>query len=594
VNSFSAAKCLAERCLLEGSLLRYPPSELACAVAYLTRQLHLLCAPRSAAEVGAEAAWTAELQGYTGRSEEQLLPCARDVQVLLQRELFASTRHYAHQLLAGSDCSFESLLRTLSGLAGNNARSGLSLQPFSLYHQAGRISADLQAYHDALPLVLLELERRLLKELGLAPLPTPAPTPAASQTHAVALQLDHSGDKDRAVRLFPASPAAVTATASVIQHSGGSQQSRVQAAPQSLAQLGGLRMHVFETFGKAYLSSHSAAATTGATQEGSSEEVCAAAAALSQLSASWAPSQHDNRCISDFDLCRLSSQGSLPSRCFEPAALHGDSLSCHSLPFLPGGLLLGRDQLTALTSVASQAEFPPLVGQPPLPPRKGLSMSNPAAGAVHQDQAHSETAWYEGAGCYSTDDFASAPGVPSRPGCGSMSHHGASTQDSYSLPFVPTLAVLPVQQQDPSALALDAGALPPRRRFSALAAPPSTVKRARAEAVNTNLALAGEDLLTPLNALKKADSNPQAAPAPPVFPAAPAVPGLTLRVPPLLQAKYQLPPPSGTTDAAAAGGEALLTHALKHAWRLPALPVGEVVRQRYRAHYHKLMPCHPY
>jgi hypothetical protein len=586
VNSFSAAKCLAERCLLEGSLLRYPPSELACAVAYLTRQLHLLCAPRSSAEVGAEAAWTAELQGYTGRSEAQLLPCARDVQALLQRELFASTRHYAHQLLAGSDCSFESLLRTLAGLAGNNARSGLSLQPFSLYHQAGRISADLQAYHDALPLVLLELERRLLKELGLTPLPTPAPTPAPSQAQAVVPQLAQNGAADRAVRLFPASPAA---TASVTQHSGSSQQSRAQAASQ-----GGLRMHVFETFGKGYLSSHSAAATTGATQEGSSEEVCAAAAALSQLSASWAPSQYDNRCFSDFDLCRLSSQGSLPSRCFEPAALYNDSLSCHSLPFLPGGLLLGRDQLTALTSVASQAEFPPLVGQPPLPPRKGLSMSNPAVGAVHQDQAHSETAWYEDAGCYSTDDFASAPGVPSRPGCASVPHNGASTQDGSSLPFVPTLAVLPVQQQDPNALALDAGALPPRRRFSALAAPPSSVKRPRAEAVNANLALAGEDLLTPLNAVKKADNSPQAAPAPPVFSAAPAVPGLTLRVPPLLQAKYQLPPPSGATDPAAAGGDALLTHALKHAWRLPALPVGEVVRQRYRAHYHKLMPCHPY
>jgi hypothetical protein len=95
----------------------------------------------------------------------QLSACIDAVLDVLQLEQAHRARMYANKLLHGrEDGSFAALIMLLVDLRGNNARLAADAAPFSFDNLAGRISQELQDYHDVLPLILLHWEGRVLRE----------------------------------------------------------------------------------------------------------------------------------------------------------------------------------------------------------------------------------------------------------------------------------------------------------------------------------------------------------------------------------------------------------------------------------------------
>lgn len=101
---------------------------------------------------------------FLGYSEKDLQPC-----VLAQLHMFAHESHrharlYAHNLLEGSDYTYDNLLRALLQLSQNNASHHDAAGHFSFVNPAGRIPRALALYQYYLPGILEHLQKSLLRD----------------------------------------------------------------------------------------------------------------------------------------------------------------------------------------------------------------------------------------------------------------------------------------------------------------------------------------------------------------------------------------------------------------------------------------------
>jgi hypothetical protein len=149
----------------------------------------------------------------------QLCACIDAVLEALQQEQSVRARLYAKELLKGRrHRNFDGLITLLEELKGNNAHLAANAAPFSFDNLAGRISQELQDYHDVLPLILLHLECAILRDHARAQKAAsgpPLPTSSAAETASTAQAASFPDDETSAAQSsqpHPPLPASISSS----------------------------------------------------------------------------------------------------------------------------------------------------------------------------------------------------------------------------------------------------------------------------------------------------------------------------------------------------------------------------------------------
>ena len=628
-ESFSVAKCLVECSLLAPTMLRFPPSQVACAAICLALALHheehppaesattaaaTLLNPLASTADGSSALqsmWSAALESFTGYSVVALLPCITALRDALRLDTYRRARLYAHHLLQGTDYSYQTLLRTLQHLSGNNTRcAGQSLPPFAFDNISGRISADLQAYHDSLPMILLHLERNVAADLGvLHPF--------------TALQSEEEEDVQVTVEAAAAVVALNSLSSLPQQPAAPSSASQASSSVDIFSQSFGRTVHEFKIFGKGGLDSTTTAAVgagSGLVDAENSLLTLESEGSLSYRETSFdmerAPPSTDIQSLQQqrgecaAPLSRLDStttaatgESSVPYLCAGPLLLSQGDLTelsrqtaAHSLfqlpdhPHLlpPATAYVGKGALHCADS-AKDAVF--LGTGRAIPPASNATTCVPGYTSSHSDSASSATTACSSTAMVGVHGSGVSTSYAELP---QLQYRQASlqfTQESSYCSGIGTqqlqLAVPTQTTRETETAATQLSDFPAgtsRRSQLSDAQVTGLSKSITAVTLQRSSSLDSKrEVVVPETPPRSTAASLRAANS---ASAAPVRPVQVLALTPELQQKYQLYP-------ATPAGDALLGHALRHVEGLQER-VHDAVRLRYGPLFQKLVTCCPY